>query len=159
VKSGLTRRVAAALVVAVGLTASACAPAKTSLGGPVAAAQTLTLNIAAPLDNAQVATPFEVQLDSNVPLGAPETGLHHVHLYYDTPTPEGAYDLVYGDRAQVASLSPGVHTILASLRNANHSDAGPRALITVNVSQVGQAGGQASTAPMDEKDQADPYAY
>src|SRR5262249_28662092 len=47
----------------------------------------LTVHIASPEPDAQVTQPFELQLESNVPLGAPETGLHHVHLYYDTATP------------------------------------------------------------------------
>jgi hypothetical protein len=143
VNPGHARRIAALAVLALGLTAAACAPTSTSPGAPAAAAQTLTLSIAAPEDSAQVAAPFDVQLNSDVPLGAPETGEHHVHLYYDTPTPDGPYDLVYGDRAQVASLSPGTHTILASLRNANHSDAGPRAMITVNVTSAADASASA----------------
>jgi len=134
VKTSTFRRACAVLVFALGLAASACA--SPGSGGPnpsAAGSDALRVAIAAPSDNAQVATSFEVQLDSSVPLGSPDTGRHHVHLYYDTPTPNGGYDLVYGDRAQVAALTPGTHTVLASLRNANHSDAGPRALITVTV--------------------------
>jgi hypothetical protein len=100
-------------------------------------------------------TPFEVRLDSSVPLGSPDTGRQHVHLYYDTPTPDGAYDLVYGDHAQVAALPPGTHTILASLRNANHSDAGPRAMVTVTVEQAADGTAQS----VDETAPDDPNAY
>jgi hypothetical protein len=146
--SGHSRRIAAVAVLALGLTLAACAPtttSQTSQNPRAAAAQRLTLSIAAPADNAEVAAPFEVQLNSDVPLGAPETGEHHVHLYYDTPTPDGPYDLIYGDQAQVANLSPGTHTILASLRNANHTDAGPRAMITVNVTSAADASAVAGT--------------
>ena len=73
-----------------------------------------------------------------------------MHLNYDTTTPDGDYDLVYGNTVQVTGLAPGVHTILASLRNANHSDAGPRELITVTVGDTAngaamQAAGQRAT--------------
>lgn len=93
----------------------------------------LTLHIVAPANRARLTVPFTVRLASNMPLGAPETGRHHVHLYYDTRTPTGSYDLVYGTTFKVTDLRPGRHTILASLRNADHSDAGPRQLITVTV--------------------------
>ena len=100
--------------------------------------------------DAQVSAPFELQLESNVPLGPPETGLHHVHLYFDSTTPDGPYDLVYGNTAQVTGLAPGVHTILASLRNPNHGDAGPGEIISVTV--VGSTDGAVTqrSAPMDD---------
>jgi hypothetical protein len=94
---------------------------------------TLTLHIVAPANRARLTVPFTVKLASDVPLGAPATGRHHVHLYYDTKTPTGGYDLVYGTTFKVTNLRPGTHTILASLRNADHSDAGPRQLLTVTV--------------------------
>jgi hypothetical protein len=125
-----------------------------SAASRTAADDALTLHIASPSADAQVTQPFEVQLDSNVGLGAPESGLHHVHLYYDTTTPDGEYVLVYGNTAQVTGVAPGVHTILASLRNANHSDAGPRELITVTVADTAdgaamQAAGQRATSMPD----------
>lgn len=110
----------------------------------------LSVHISSPSSDAQVSAPFELQLESNVPLGPPETGLHHVHLYFDSTTPDGPYDLVYGNTAQVTGLAPGVHTILASLRNPNHSDAGPGEIISVTV--VGSADGAVTqrSAPMDD---------
>jgi hypothetical protein len=85
--------------VALALVAQGCAGAGT--GGDLtvrtAAAQPLALHIAAPSADTEVSLPFEVQLESSVPLGSPETGLHHVHLYFDQTTPDGPYDLVYGD--------------------------------------------------------------
>jgi hypothetical protein len=93
----------------------------------------LTLHIVAPANRARLTVPFTVKLASDVPLGAPETSRHHAHLYYDTTTPTGSYGLVYGKTFKVTDLRPGKHTILASLRNADHSDAGPRQLITVTI--------------------------
>jgi len=144
------------LLVGVGLLAAACASYGNAAPNPSAAgSESLRLTIAAPSDNVQVTSPFEVQLDSSVPLGPPESGQHHVHLYYDTPTPTGDYDLVYGNQAQVTALTPGTHTILASLRNANHSDAGPRALITLTVGGAAGVAAQTNGGNMPE----DPYAY
>jgi hypothetical protein len=63
-----------------------------------------------------------------------------VHFYYDGITTK--YDVVTSDTFQVTTLSPGTHTILASLRNADHSPAGPEQRITITVS--GGGGGKSS---------------
>ena len=110
----------------------------------------LSVHISSPPPDAQVSASFELQLESNVALGPPETGLHHVHLYYDTTTPDGPYDLVYGNTAQVTGLTPGMHTILASLRNPNHSDAGPSEIISVTVGSSADGGVTQRSAPMDD---------
>ena len=46
---------------------------------------------------------------------------------------------MYGATAQVNGLSPGQHTIEASLRHADHSAVGPTATITVTVTGAGAA--------------------
>ena len=73
--------------------------------------------------------------DSNVPLDDPSTGEHHVHLCLDGADcdVESEYSLVYGDTFEITDLEPGEHTIEASLRNADHTDAGPSDEITVIV--------------------------
>jgi hypothetical protein len=63
--------------------------------------------------------------------------------------PDGDYDLVYGDHAEVMGLAPGTHTVLASLRNANHSDAGPHATISVTVGQAAESAGRPAPAVPD----------
>jgi hypothetical protein len=150
--------------VALALVAQGCAGAGTSaaLGARAAAAQPLALHIAAPSAEAEVSLPFEVKLESNVPLGSPETGFHHVHLYFDQATPDGPYDLVYGDTFQVSNLSPGRHTILASLRNSNHRDAGPMEMIAVTVASGADAGDMAGTnapGPETQTSPAEDYGY
>src|SRR5207249_8143306 len=93
-----------------------------------------TLSIASPADGANVSEPFTVKLDASVPLGDPSTGEDHVHLCFDGASCDsGGYQLVYADSAQVQGLSPGQHTIEASLRHADHSAVGPTATITVTV--------------------------
>ena len=116
---------------ALGLIAAACsnAGASTSGGGG------MSLSIATPADGASVTEPFTVTFDSSVPIGDPMTGEHHVHLCFDGGSCDELKDSViaYKDSVQVQGLSPGMHTIHASLRNADHSDAGVSAEITVTV--------------------------
>jgi hypothetical protein len=115
---------------------AACSSGSQSGGGGQAA----TISFAAPANGAQVTIPFGVQLDSSVPLGQPETGNHHAHLYFDTGTDAADYDIVYGNTWQVTRpLAPGKHTIIVALANPDHSLAGPTQTITVTVG--GGAGG------------------
>jgi hypothetical protein len=93
----------------------------------------MSLRITMPSNAAQVSEPFTIQVDASEALGKEDTGLHHVHLYYDGETAEGDYDKVYDNRFEVTRLSSGTHEIQASLRNADHSDAGPSDTITVTV--------------------------
>lgn len=132
----------------IALVLAACG-ARTQAGGGDAATA-LTVAIASPADGGQVSIPFDVQLEANVPLGAPETGNHHAHLYFDTNTDSGDYDIVYGNSWQVTrSLAPGQHTIIAALANPDHSLAGPTQTITVTVggSGAGDGSGPPASAP------------
>lgn len=102
--------------------------------GDAAEAQSgMSLRIASPRNHAQVGRSFVVKLRTSEQLGKEDTGLHHVHLYYDGKKDEGEYDKVYKKRFTVTGLRPGAHRIEASLRNADHSDAGPSDKITVTV--------------------------
>ena len=123
---------------ALGLVAAACssAGAATGSGG-------MSLSIASPGDGATVSEPFTVKLDASVPIGEPTTGEHHVHLCFDGGSCDELSQSViaYQDSVQVKGLSPGMHTIHVSLRNADHSDAGVSAEITVTVSGGGMGSG------------------
>lgn len=117
-------------------------------GADAGAGGDLTLSIATPADDDEVVAPIEIQLESSVPLGAPETGNHHVHLYFDTDISSAEYQMVYGDSAEVdRELTPGEHTLIASLRNADHSDAGPSHSISVMV--TGEGGVESAPEPTD----------
>jgi hypothetical protein len=109
-----------------------------------------TLSISSPSDGAKVSEPFALTLSSNQELGDPSTGDDHVHLCFDGASCDsGSYQIVYGDSAQIDGLSPGQHTIEASLRHADHSAVGPTASITVTVSGgAGGTGGGGATSPM-----------
>lgn len=103
------------------------------------------LRILAPANDATVSESFTVKLASDEALGTTDTGRHHVHLYYDGKTDEGEYDFVYANTFKVERLRPGSHTIRASLRNADHSDAGPATTIKVTVADGGST--TTSTTP------------
>src|SRR5262249_55753917 len=130
-----------AAVFSLGLLAAACSngsSANAGTGGD-------SLSISAPTDGATVSEPFTLKVTSNQALGDPSTGDDHVHLGFDGASCDTEYKLVYGDTFQVDGLSPGQHTIEASLRHADHSAVGPTASITVTVS--GGAGGAGSPSP------------
>jgi hypothetical protein len=93
-----------------------------------------TLRIVSPKDGAAVHVPFTVKVASSVPLGDPSTGDDHVHLCFDGASCDSEYTLVYGNSFVIKNLSPGSHTIEASLRHADHSDTGVNTTISVVVS-------------------------
>jgi hypothetical protein len=123
----------------VALAAAACTESDT--GGQASGDGEPTIGFASPEGGASVAVPFDVELDSSVPLGEPETGNHHAHIYFDTAPGAADYDIVYGTTWQVTrQLAPGEHTLTVALANPDHSLAGPTQEITV---VVGETGGSA----------------
>jgi hypothetical protein len=132
VKVGLA---ALSLVILLGATACGKKSDNAGSGGD-------TVKFSSPANGASVTEPFEVKIDSSVPLGDPGTGKHHVHLCFDGKSCDSEYSLVYGNTFTIKDLSSGQHTIEASLRNADHSAAGATATITVNVT-----GGGATSSP------------
>lgn len=110
-------------------------------GAGAAEGDSLEVAFSSPEDAAEVAGTFTAEFDSNVPLGDPSTGNHHVHLCVDSDdcSTETEYTLVYGNTFEVTGLAPGEHILGASLRNADHSDAGPGDEIRVTVAEGGGA--------------------
>jgi hypothetical protein len=140
----------ASLAIVVALIVAACSSGGQAgaPGGSGVAANGAAISITAPADGAEVSVPFDVQLDSTVSLGEPETGDHHAHLYFDTSTDAADYDIVYGTSSQVTRpLEPGQHTITVALANPDHSLAGPTQSITVTVTGSAPAGGPADASP------------
>jgi len=120
------------------LFAAACASAGADTGGGGGTGGP-SLSIASPADGATVSEPFTVKLDASVPIGDPSTGDNHVHLCFDGASCDEVANSVitYADTVQITDLAPGTHTIEASLRNADHSDAGVSTSITITVSDGG----------------------
>lgn len=96
------------------------------------------LSISAPENGEEVSLPFTLELDSADPLGAPDTGDHHVHVFFDGD--DSAYEVVTTDTFEITDLSPGEHTLTASLRNADHSSAGSEVTIDLSVASGGSGG-------------------
>jgi len=112
-------------------------------GGGGGSSGDLTLSVTAPVDGAEVSVPFGVTIETDVSIGPPESGNHHLHLYFDGGTDAADYDIAYSNAVQVSrELAPGEHTIIVSLRNPDHSDAGPSQTITVAVTGSGGIDGE-----------------
>jgi hypothetical protein len=135
------------VAVAISVVAVACGSnnsgdGQSAGGGVKAAAGGSGFSISAPADGAQVKQPFTVQISSSEKLGPTSSGSDHVHLYFDGS--QSNYDVCTSTSCQVSGLSPGKHTIQASLRHADHSDAGPKDSITVVVGGGGGSSGGSS---------------
>jgi hypothetical protein len=131
-------------VMALALIAAACASSSAATGGGS------TFRITAPATGESVTEPFTVRIDSSAALGDPFSGDDHVHVCFDGQSCDQERNLVFGTSCTVTDLAPGRHTIEASLRNADHSAAGPNDTITVMVAAGSAAGtgqGSCGTTP------------
>ena len=145
------RRVALApfgAVLALGLVAAACGgddgTASAGGGSP-------TVAVTAPSDGASVGTSFDVELDVNFPIGEPDTGRDHVHLYYDGNRAEGEYGIAYDTTFTVTGLDPGEHEIEAVVAHADHSTTDVHsAPITVAVTSGDPGAGTTATSSADD---------
>jgi hypothetical protein len=107
------------------------------------------LTITSPADGASVQGPFTLTWDSSVPLGPPDSGKDHVHVFVDGDSND--YTVVGGNRFRLDDLGPGTHEVTITLQHADHSPVGPEDSIEVTV-----GGG----APATETDDGDgPYGY
>lgn len=121
------------------VTACAAAGGTSGGGGP-------GLSITSPRGGAAVGSTFDLVWESDVPLGAPNTGRDHVHIFVDGRTKD--YTVVGGNRFTVEGLSPGTHTVTITRQHADHSDAGASDEVQVNVSGgAGQPSPRGNGAP------------
>ena len=115
----------------------------------------MTISITAPADGATVEPGFEVEVDPSVEVGETDTGLHHVHIYYDGNQDNGEYDIVYSvdDPWTVErDLAPGEHSVEAFIANADHSLTDASDEVTVTVGEDGGAGGGGDTTTTSDDD-------
>jgi hypothetical protein len=129
------RQVAAIATIAIAL--AACGSGSDETSGASSGGEKVT--ITSPSDGDNVDVPFMLKWDSTVPLGPPDSGKDHVHVYVDGKTND--YTVVGGTEFQVKGLSPGKHTVEISLQHADHSPVGPESEISVTV------GGGGSESP------------
>ena len=122
-------------MAAIAVAVAACGSGTDETGASGEANVTIT----SPSDGDTVDVPFMLEWDSSVPLGPPDSGKDHVHVYVDGETND--YTVVGGNEFEVKDLSPGEHTVEISLQHADHSPVGPTSEISVT---VGGAGGSES---------------
>lgn len=108
-------------------------------GGDDAGGGGKTLEITSPADGDAVDVPFTVELASSEELGPTESGVHHVHVFFDGNDEE--YMVVESESVEVTDLPEGEHVVNASLRNADHSPAGVETEVTVTVGTGGAGTG------------------
>jgi hypothetical protein len=128
------------------LTACGSSSADDAVGG-MPGTDPQPLEITTPANGATVGPEFVVAVRANVRFGAPSTGLHHLHLYYDGQRQSGKYDIVYATSTKVTRLAPGRHTIEAAIANPDHSLTSVKQLITVTVGTGEPSGSQPPTPP------------
>ena len=104
-------------VLPIALLAAACGGGDTAGAG---GSSSPTVAIGSPADGATVGRSFDVKLDVNFPIGAPDTGRDHVHLYYDGNRATGQYGIAYAKTFTVTGLTPGTE-IEAVVAHADHS--------------------------------------
>jgi hypothetical protein len=114
-----------------------------SSAGSSSGSDSPSVSITSPSDGDTVGSDFMVKWDSNVSLGDPDTGKHHIHIFVDGATSD--YTVVGGDSFQVTGLSPGEHTVDVTLQHADHSSAGADDQVDVTVSGSG-----GSNSPSDD---------
>lgn len=120
-------------IAAVLLVAAGCGDDDDATTAAGAGGDEVSIAIASPADGDEVGSSFDVEVDAGVSLGEPDTGRHHVHLFYDGNTQDGEYDLVYDSTFTVDRLEPGEHTVEAVIANADHSLTDARDQITLTV--------------------------
>ncbi|MPZ26170.1 MAG: hypothetical protein GEV12_06890 [Micromonosporaceae bacterium] len=101
----------------------------------------LSVTILQPASGDTVSIPFTLEVDASEDLGPTDSGLHHVHVYFDGD--DSNYEVIEegnrvareitADSPAVAGLPPGEHTLNISLRNADHSAAGAEAEVAIVV--------------------------
>jgi hypothetical protein len=147
----MSRRIWLFLLLAVPLLAAACgSEANGASGGD----DGMEVSIDEPTDGAELTTPFTVEVSSSEEIGPEDTGLHHVHVFFDGNDDE--YQVVTSESVEVEDLPPGDHTIGVSLRNADHSPTGAEAEISVTVVE-GEDGGTGGAEDPDRTN--DGYDY
>jgi len=138
------RRVAALMAAfgALALVAAACSNGggtKTS----AASGSSTPVTITSPAAGAHVGESVPVKMDLGFPIGSPDTGRQHIHLHVDGSS---QYTIAY-KATQTLHLSPGQHTIVAVVANADHSETSEHSKsVAVDVSAGGASGGANTTA-------------
>jgi hypothetical protein len=88
-----------------------------------------TVTITSPSEGDVVSLPFEITVEASVPLGTADTGLHHVHVWFGDDI--DSYFVVEGNSAEVTGAPAGQQVMHASLRHADHTEAGAETAVSI----------------------------
>jgi len=113
------------------LVAAACGDDSTA-GATAGGGDGQAISIESPADGEEVTLPLKVEVSTSEDIGPEESGKNHWHLFVDGEELE--YTVETSAEAMLDDLSPGEHTINATLQHADHSSAGASDEITVTVS-------------------------
>jgi hypothetical protein len=91
-----------------------------------------TIRITSPSDGAEVTVPFQVIIDSSVPLGPPSEDVHHVHIWFGDD--QAIFLVGESDVVQVDNAPNGEQTMRVSLHHADHTPAGAEVSVSLNIS-------------------------
>jgi hypothetical protein len=105
------------------------------------------ISIESPADGDEVTLPLKVEVATSVDIGPEESGKDHWHLFVDGEELE--YSVETSNEAMLDDLSPGDHTINATLQHADHSSAGASDEITVTVTGGATGGGDEEESGTD----------
>jgi hypothetical protein len=104
-----------------------------------------TVEIVSPADGDTVDLPFTVEIDTNVELGPPESGLHHAHMFIDGA--EGDFEIidttsweVTADSPALAGVEAGERVLTVRLHTATHEPVGAEDGVSVTLSVGGEQG-------------------
>jgi hypothetical protein len=106
-----------------------------------------SVEITSPATGSEVGRSFEVVFDAGVPLGEPDTGRNHIHLYLDGGS---EYEIVYDETHSVTGLDPGEHSLVAVVANADHSETDARSsavVVEVTDADTGAEGADGTAPP------------
>ena len=90
------------------------------------------VRVVGPATGDVVTVPFDVTIDSSVPLGPQHEGFHHVHIWFGDD--EAAQTIGEGQVVQIHHAPDGEHEMHVSLRHADHTYAGAETKVRIVIS-------------------------
>jgi hypothetical protein len=147
------RRFFAVMIVLAAFTLAACSGGSHGLygnngsntGGSGGGSGKMTVTVTQPTQGTTVTLPFKVTVASSVPLGDPNSGKHHVHIWFDNNTND--YVMAFSTTATLTKAPTGSHVMHVSLRNADHSAAGADTQVTLMINAAGSGTPAPATTP------------
>jgi hypothetical protein len=90
------------------------------------------MEITSPAAGDEVTVPFEVTIETSVPLGPPSDDVHHVHIWFGDD--QSVFLVGESDTVLVDNAPNGAHTMHVTLHYADHQPAGPQVSLPLVIS-------------------------